>query len=284
MLEHFNGIDHLVLNVRERMEEAVEKFRRLGFRLTPRGYHTLGSINHLMVFKRGYLELLGFVEGKPAPRTELVSNPVGLIACALSSSDARAVYDALIAKGIPLRGEPGDFSRPVELAGGQMADASFRVTRLDRTAVEGPILTFCQHFTPELVWRPEWQSHPNGVDDLFSSVAVVANPDTALSGFANILGDDVVNRSNASVSLGYFTLKLVTAPALQAEFGELAPDPQGRASYMAAVTLHTASLDMARRALDAGGVSYRDDKNSLTVPATAAMGTTLRFVAPDSAR
>lgn len=278
MLEHFNGIDHLVLNVREHMDEAVEKFGRLGFLLTPRGYHTLGSINHLMVFKRGYLELLGFVEGKPTPRTELVSNPVGLIACALSSSDARSVYDALTAKGIPLRGEPGDFSRPVELAGGQVADASFRVTRLDRTAVEGPILTFCQHFTPKLVWRSEWQTHPNGVDDLFSAVAVVADPDTALSNFTNILGDDVVSRRDASVSLGYFTLNLVTAPAMQAEFGELAPAPQGRASYMAAVTLRTASIDMARRALEAGGVSYRDGKNDLTVSASAAMGTALRFV------
>jgi catechol 2,3-dioxygenase-like lactoylglutathione lyase family enzyme len=284
MLEHFNGIDHLILNVREHMDEAVEKFGRLGFRLTPRGYHTLGSINHLMVFKRGYLELLGFVEGKPAPRTELVSNPIGLIACALSSSDARAVYEALTAKGIPLRGEPGDFSRPVELADGQVGDASFRVARLDRTAVEGPMLTFCQHFTPQLVWRPEWQTHPNGVDDLHSAVAVVANPDRALSSFANVLGDDVVSRNGASVLLGDFTLKLVTAPALQAEFGELAPDPQGRASYMAAVTLRTASLDMGRRALDIGGVPYHDTKDSLTVSASAAMGTTLRFVAPNSVR
>jgi catechol 2,3-dioxygenase-like lactoylglutathione lyase family enzyme len=284
MLNHFSGIDHVVLNVRDRMGEAAEQFRRRGFQLTPRGYHTLGSINHLMVFQRGYLEILGYIEGKPAPRTELVANPIGLIACALASSDSRAIYDELTAKGIPLRGEPGDFSRPVELADGQMADASFRVARLDRSAVEGPMLTFCQHFTPHLVWRREWQTHPNGVDDLFGGFAVVEDPAAALSNFENILGGDVVNRKDASVSLGYFMLKLVTAAALQDEFGDLAPDPQGRTSYMAALILQTKSLDMARNALRASGVSCREGTNSFTVPATAAMGAALRFITAEGAR
>ncbi|MCH2521594.1 MAG: VOC family protein, partial [Dehalococcoidia bacterium] len=52
-------IDHVVINVRSEMDKAVEVFRSLGFTMTPRGFHSLGSINHLAMFDNNYLELLG---------------------------------------------------------------------------------------------------------------------------------------------------------------------------------------------------------------------------------
>jgi len=55
-------LDHVVIDVRDRMDEAARTFAALGFHLTPRGYHTLGSMNHLMMFRADYLELLGFGE------------------------------------------------------------------------------------------------------------------------------------------------------------------------------------------------------------------------------
>ena len=44
-------VDHAVINVLTGMDAAVERFRALGFAPTPRGYHPLGSINHLMMFE-----------------------------------------------------------------------------------------------------------------------------------------------------------------------------------------------------------------------------------------
>jgi Glyoxalase-like domain len=38
-------LDHVVVNTQDRLDEAAETYRRLGFTLTPRGYHTLGSMN-----------------------------------------------------------------------------------------------------------------------------------------------------------------------------------------------------------------------------------------------
>jgi len=32
-------IDHVVINVQDRLDEALETYRRLGFTMTPRGYH-----------------------------------------------------------------------------------------------------------------------------------------------------------------------------------------------------------------------------------------------------
>ena len=34
-------LDHAVVNVRDRIDEAAATYARLGFTLTPRGYHTL---------------------------------------------------------------------------------------------------------------------------------------------------------------------------------------------------------------------------------------------------
>ena len=40
MLDKLN-LDHIAINVRENMDEAYKLFSELGFRLTPRGYHSL---------------------------------------------------------------------------------------------------------------------------------------------------------------------------------------------------------------------------------------------------
>jgi hypothetical protein len=50
---------------------------------------------------------------------------------------------------------PMDLSRPVE--GGV---ARFRIVQLERK------LFLCQHLTPELLWRPQWQAHANRATEL----------------------------------------------------------------------------------------------------------------------
>ena len=69
-------LDHVVIDVRDRVDEAMRCFQSLGFQLTPRGRHTLGSVNHLAMFATDYLELLGFAGD--AIRPEIMRFPVGL--------------------------------------------------------------------------------------------------------------------------------------------------------------------------------------------------------------
>ena len=58
-------LDHVVVNVLHDMDAAAGLFTALGFTLTPRGHHSLGSINHLMVVPGAYLELVGLpAEGR----------------------------------------------------------------------------------------------------------------------------------------------------------------------------------------------------------------------------
>src|SRR5438034_6585261 len=92
-------LDHLVIDVRDRMDEAAAAFAALGFRLTPRGHHTLGSMNHLAMFATDYLELLGFGAGGGS-RPELAPFPVGLNGLVFKTADADAVHAHALAAGL----------------------------------------------------------------------------------------------------------------------------------------------------------------------------------------
>ena len=71
------AIDHLVLDVGEDLDAAASTYGALGFDLTGRGHHTLGSSNHLAMFTTNYLELLS--PGRPGGtiRQELADFPPG---------------------------------------------------------------------------------------------------------------------------------------------------------------------------------------------------------------
>jgi glyoxalase-like protein len=97
---HFST--HIVIDVRHRIDGAAQCFATLGFQLTPRGHHTLGSSNHLAMFATDYLELLGFGAGG-ASRDELQSFPIGLNGLVFKADDAEGIYRHALAVGLPIR-------------------------------------------------------------------------------------------------------------------------------------------------------------------------------------
>ena len=123
-----SGIDHVVIAVRD-LDRARAVFERLGFTLTPRGVHTLGSQNHCVMFERDYFELLAPPPAHPAMQyyNDFLAKGDGLAAIALATDDANAAYAALRANGVEAEA-PLDFARPVELPGGAR-DAAFRIDR-----------------------------------------------------------------------------------------------------------------------------------------------------------
>src|ERR1700748_635729 len=85
---------HVLVNLRDRIDEGADTYRRLGFTLTPRGYHTLGSMNHLAMFGTDYLELIAATAGDDS-RPEIMAAPLGLDALVFGTEDAAATYAAL---------------------------------------------------------------------------------------------------------------------------------------------------------------------------------------------
>jgi len=266
--------DHAVVNVMGRMDEAAERYRRLGFTLTPRGYHTLGSINHLAVFADTYLELLGYAPGERAKRAEMWEHPAGLTGLALRTGDAAALHADLQRRGVPV--EPcKDFSRPVAIDG-QERTARFRTFQIDRRAVANGRIFFCQHDTPELIWRRQWQSHANGATGIAGIVVACEAPDQLTGLLAAVPGI----AAGGALRAGRTALRLVRpadlpgllpgAPAL--------PDLAGGVMRMVALDLFTASTRASAAFLEAQGISFASDAGGLTLSPKTALGLVLRFV------
>ncbi|MSP98269.1 MAG: VOC family protein [Betaproteobacteria bacterium] len=176
MRKHILGIDHAVIVVRD-LDQAEDTWSRLGFTLTPRGFHTLGSQNHCLMFGScsigDYIELLAVPKPHPATQffSEFLATGDGLASIALATDDASGAHAELTQAGFGPTA-PRDFSRPVILPEG-IRDASFRIVQLAPAATPGSRTFICQHFTRDVVWRPDYTRHPLGVTGL-AGIAVIS--------------------------------------------------------------------------------------------------------------
>ena len=270
-------LDHVVVNARDRIADAADTYRRLGFALTPRGYHSLGSMNHLAMFGTDYLELIAVQPGDDT-RPEIMDAPFGLDGLVFGTEDATATHQALRRREIPID-PPQQFSRPVEI-GGQTRDAIFRTTRLPRATTPAGRFYFCQHLTRDLVWRDEWRCHPNGAVGIARAVIAAEDPHVLGGLLAGMFGAETVRPTDdgCALILGLSRFDLVTPTAMWEMFGEAAPDSRGRPDYMAALTIRTLSLDTVETALETGGIRGWDRiGTSVLVPASEAFGVTIEF-------
>jgi hypothetical protein len=154
----------------------------MGFALTPRGFHSLGSRNHCIMFRQDYIELLEVPEPHPALAyfTEYLEFGEGIGAIALATSDSQAAHAELVEAGIETEA-PLDFSRPVD----DLGDARFRIVQLPPGLTPGCRMFLCQHFTRPLVWRKGYDRHALGVTGI-AGVAVIA---TGTERYGAVLGE-----------------------------------------------------------------------------------------------
>jgi hypothetical protein len=271
-------LDHVVINARDDMDSAADIYRRLGFTLTERGYHSLGSMNHLAMFGTDYLELIAVPKGATSGRLDLLDYAAGLNGLVFGSEDSAVTYAALAKAGLPFD-PPVEFTRPVKYSGGQ-GDARFRTVRMKAGVVPYGRIYYCHHFTRELVWRDEWRHHANGTVAVDRALIVEPDPAKGAKLYADMFGPDNIRdiKGGKSVVIGNSRFDIVTEAALRAEFGDAVPDAQGRPAYMAGLTFRTLSLRKAAEALKAGGVESVARDGGIVVPARAAVNAMLEFI------
>ena len=272
-------LDHVVVNVHDRMDEAQVLYRRLGFTLTPRGYHSLGSVNHLAIFGTDYLELIGTPPGGGG-RQDILGWPTGLNGLVWGTDDSASVAAALAAAGVECS-PPNAFTRPVEMAGGTR-DAVFRTVRLPNTATPAGRLYFCQHYSRDLVWRDEWRRHANGAVGVLEAVIAAEDPGRIAALFGRMFGASAMRAISGGwrLAVGLSRFDVVDPRELAARFGMAVPQAQGRREWMAALVLRTSSVDMAMAALRGGGVALSAaTPDRVLVGPGETMGVTLAFVA-----
>ena len=229
------ALDHVVINTLFDMDRAAGLMAQLGFTLTTRGYHSLGSINHLVMFEHDYLELVGLPLCTDVLRKDVLESPRGLNGLVFRASDIDACQRTLRDSGLAML-EPQSFSRPVTIDGVEHL-ARFRTVRTVPEFFEAGRVYYCQHYTPELVWHRRWMSHPNGCHGLSELVIVTSDPETDVPRYATAAqapserqGDDW------TIVLPHgFRLTLMSPARYRERYGEQCVEADGRHSFFGAI-------------------------------------------------
>ena len=268
-------LDHVVINARDRLDDAAAAFERLGFTLTPRGFHSLGSANNLAIFGTDYLELIGTPPHGPV-RPDIMSEPFGLAGLVFGTEDSAAVFASLQATGVPAT-PPNEFTRPVDLPGGAR-DARFRTVHVQPAEGRPGRLYFCHHFTRDLVWRDEWRHHANGTVGVARAVIASSDPSLLRGLFSRMFGDGAVRQVGGGFRLvvGMSNFDILDHVTVARLLQDAAGDAAGRDHYMAALTLRTRSIGQTRGAL--GSVAKSITTGRIVVHAAEAMGCPIEFV------
>ncbi len=275
-------LDHAVINVANHLDDAKARFQRLGFQLTVRGHHSLGSSNHLAILGENYLELLGYEAERAHLRADLWQASLGLsgLVWKTDDTDADAIYRHLQRQDLA-GDEPVSFHRPVTLPDGEQTAGRFRTVRLRADSVPQGRSFFCQHLTPHAVWQSAWQRHPNGVTNISEFVIVAQDPQQAAAVYGRLFGvERLESDKDGGVLLraGAATVRFLTELQAVRRFYTLPDDYQGT-PRMAALSLKTTDLAQVKRYLQVGSevIPFYDTPEAIVVPPTSAFNLALRF-------
>lgn len=238
-------LDHLVINSHFALDDSAKLFADLGFHLTPRGYHSLGSINHLIMFEHHYLELIGLPDQREPLRRELLESPVGIDGLVFATTDAAQTENTLRQSGFAVQ-PVQHFSREVVSAQAS-GEARFSTMRLQAGNFSAGRVYFCQHHTPEWVWRDEWLQ-PGRIKSLI------------------VVAKEVVATAQQYARLGQTDLLHVISPAeWHQEYGVLLPLATERESWFAAIQISGRDLTLVSQVAAAIGLPHEQRTGQLRV-------------------
>lgn len=273
------NLDHAVIFSRD-LDATAPVYRRLGFTLTPRGTHeALGTANHTIMLERTYLELLTATTAAAGSRwAGILERGEGLGALALGARNLRGEHAGLVSRGISV-GPPVDFSRTVRLPTGPR-EARFTVAHLDDAASPAVAGFFCQHHTPEIVWRPEWTRHRNGAAHVAGITICADEPGALAPAYERLLGRAAVHPHPGGVALDLRGTRVwILTPAFaadrlgQAVTARNGPQPIG-------LSLAVRHLAATREFLAGQEIPFAAfGRRSIAVAATWTGGVHLEFIA-----
>lgn len=282
MSEIIPQIDHVVVTVADQLDAAKVQYEKLGFTLTKRGHHSLGTSNNLTIFATTYLELLGYEQQNADKVDASWRFDNGLTGLVFKTQDANGLYQSLIKHGVNVEGDgPKAFFRPVELDDGRFPEARFRTVRLDPSYTPNGQIFFCDQLTPELVWRPEWQSHANGVTNIERVVIEAADPAKSIDLLKRTFPTATITPIEGGLRLDASGKRVdyITPQASQAQFGQLLALPANPQDRKVALTLSTTSLAQLKSVLAHNAIDFVEQDQRILVAAHNAFGVVLEFVA-----
>ncbi|MEQ9642249.1 MAG: VOC family protein [Alphaproteobacteria bacterium] len=226
-------IDHFVVTVPD-LDRAAAAFEALGFTLTPRAQHPWGTANRLAQFTGGnFIELLeidrpALIDAEQRDydfggfTKDFLSRGLGPSMLVLATEDAEADTKRYAAAGIASYAR-FDFERTGRLPDGSEAKMAFSIAHTADPAMPSAGFFTCQNRYPENFWKPEFQVHGNGAQEIVAVYLAAADP-AAHGEFLSGFSDGTVSETadGIDVSCGTHAVHVLT-PEAAAKLGA-APD------------------------------------------------------------
>ncbi|MEQ4517369.1 MAG: VOC family protein, partial [Pantoea agglomerans] len=165
------------------------------------------------------------------------------------------------------------------LPDGSVSEAHFRTVRIRPSLVPNGRSFFCQHLTPEAVWQPAWQRHPNGVRNISEFVIVAQDPALSALVYSRLFGAAKVLACPEGAFVlraGAATVRFASADYAQQRFGPLPEDYDGSAR-MVALGFETEDLALVKRALVKGEIAFQEQPEAIVVESAEGFNLALRF-------
>ena len=165
------SLDHLGAIVGD-LATGAHRWEKLGFTLSPVSRQSgkmpgrdadgpWATANRCAIFQQGYLELIGIVA--PAcfnPWTKFIARFEGLHLLALRVANADVAYADLAARTDTMNA-PVQRARKLDVNGVESTMRFRNIFSRDEAYPEGRYIVL-EHQTPEYLWQPRFQTHPNG--------------------------------------------------------------------------------------------------------------------------
>ncbi len=262
---------------------------QLGFALTPYTpqRHTLatgelaptGTANRLAILQDGYVEILTAVGDTPLAdqMRRAIDRYAGAHLIAFGRADAEATHARLAEEGF----DPLPLVRLQRAAATPEGErlARFSVVRVPPDRMPEGRMQFCRHHTPELVWQPQHQRHPNGAHSLTDILLCVDDVGEAAARYARFLGLPAQGRAGFRLlELARGRLHVFDQESLARSTGIEAPTTP----FIAGFALTSADLGGSRALLTERGVAVRTLGPGVFAVMPEAIATTILLTAPDA--
>ncbi|MDF1794153.1 MAG: VOC family protein [Thalassobaculaceae bacterium] len=191
-------IDHIVVMTRD-LAAARAAWSACGFTCTPRAVHPFGTANALIQMQGNFVELLEINDESQIIRGDgdrfsfaahnldfLATRGEGMSMLVLASDDRDDDLTDWRAKGLRVY-DPFDFERQAKQPDGSSQRVAFSLAFASDDALPGLGFFTCQQHTPEVFWKPDYQTHANGARRIASVAVTAPDPqaaDTFLRGFS----------------------------------------------------------------------------------------------------
>jgi hypothetical protein len=285
------GIDHLVLCVTD-LDEAMARYRRMGFTTTPRARHPWGTDNSLVQLQSCFLELLTVARPELMESAakgafdfggfnrDFLARGEGMSMLVFESRDARADRDEFIARGLP-PWECFDFERQATLPDGSSVRVAFSLAFATDPRMSEAAFFCCQQHAPQYFWKPEYQSHANGAETIDKVVMSAAEPASFADFFAKIQEPESVatDDGNLMVSTPRGSIVVLAPDDAKPWLPRIADSAAPDSPRFLGFSLRVPALHGVAENLGANGISFATTGNTIQISPEQTFGVAIEFTA-----